>query len=88
MTLSIAGSQRRERHRGGRREHVDLGGGKTLLEPLNRRQAGDEIADVVELLHEDAAHLVARQQRPAGDDDAGRFGIRRIVGIRRATGAG
>ena len=56
---------------------MNLGLRKALFKTPDRRQAGDEIADVIELLHQDAAHLLARHQRPAGDDHPRRLGIGR-----------
>ena len=80
IACEIAGSSRASATEGARRQHRDLRLRKTLLQPPHRRQRGDEIADVVELLHEDAPHAFARDQRRAGDDDARRLGVRRIVG--------
>src|SRR5579863_4079555 len=79
--------QRSDRARGFGREHAQLSRRKPLLQPPQGRERGGEIADMVELEGDDAAHPLARDQRLRGMDHLDRLGIGYIrVGVGEKTG--
>ena len=70
------------------RQYVDRGGGKDLLQPPDRRDRRDEVADVIDLHHQDPLDVVVTEQRMAGVYRLDRFIIRPIVVGMSASGAG
>ena len=53
--------------RGAAGKHIDRCRGKDLLEPPDRRNCRDEIADMIDLHHQDAPDVAVPEQRVAGE---------------------
>ena len=65
--------------RGAARQHVDRGGWKDLLQPAHRRDRGHEVADVIDLHHQDPLDVRMAEQRMPGEDRLHRFIVRPVV---------
>ena len=65
--------------RGATGQHMDSRGRKQLLQAANGRDRGDEVADMINLHHQNSLDLGVAEQRMPGEHGFHRFVIRPII---------